>query len=457
MPTTNLFVLSDLHLADLCTVLEGFQTQQQAALEGLLHAALPGGSLGSSLPPHLIINGDCFDFLAVPPYPADGISTPLIGLEKLEKIAVAHEPFFSTLRDFLRQGGRVTFLPGNHDIELCFAEVRARAAHLIDPTNIYKEHLFFCPDQRYRPVPDVLIEHGNQYDFWNYASGLWDDDGIALRLDPEQITLPLGTQYTHQASLPISLHYPYFERFAPPLDIARQIALLCLFNPGLVVQTAQGVARMISSTYQPLKDLSPGHEQVPADLFAHAMTDFVAFQQEMLARLPDWQSSIEHHLYTPDELLQRQTGTFSALVTLRETLEQGSETALRAIFAPPGDSDDEDTARGMQHVLHTHPELRVAVAGHTHITRAEHSAHGQAYLNTGTWIQRLAPPVDVELTPTVLNWLRAPDLAASPLTSKTAFVFARISTTPGQPSCAHLYTWEGDRDGHYHESLPEKE
>src|SRR5690348_2191427 len=112
MPKISLLVLSDLHLADDLTVLEGFHASQQAALEGLLAAALPNGSLGLSSPPMLILNGDTFDFLAVPPYPADGYSTPAIALEKLEKIAAAHEPFFRALRHFLDQQGRVTFLPG---------------------------------------------------------------------------------------------------------------------------------------------------------------------------------------------------------------------------------------------------------------------------------------------------------------------------------------------------------
>ena len=143
MPTTSLLVLSDLHLADKRNALEGFHSQQQTAFAALLNAALPGGSLGIQSAPMLILNGDTFDFLAVPPYPTDGIATPRIGLEKLERIAAAHEPFFHTLRDFLDQGGSVTFLPGNHDIDLCFAEVRTRVAELIDPTRTRGEHLFF--------------------------------------------------------------------------------------------------------------------------------------------------------------------------------------------------------------------------------------------------------------------------------------------------------------------------
>src|SRR6267154_2748358 len=71
MSTSTLIVLSDLHLADDRNILEGFHDQEQAAFEGLLKAALPGGKLGQAASTTVIINGDCFDFLAVPPYFAD--------------------------------------------------------------------------------------------------------------------------------------------------------------------------------------------------------------------------------------------------------------------------------------------------------------------------------------------------------------------------------------------------
>lgn len=441
MPTTSLIVLSDLHLADNLNALEGFYPPQQAALEGLLHAALPGGSLGTTSSPMLILNGDTFDLLAVPPYPADGFSTPQIGLEKLEKIAAAHEPFLSALRNFLDQGGNLTFLAGNHDIELCFAEVRARLAQLIDPTGTRGAHLSFCLDQHYRPAPDVLIEHGNQYDFWNYASGIWDQDGRALTHEPQRIELPLGTQYMQRAALPVSLNYPYFDRFAPPIGIARQIALLSLLDPALVVQTAQGIASMMSNAYQPLQGLASGAEYIPERLFTHAMTDFAAFQQDMLARVPTWSTSdsLSEH--------EQQSATFFAL---HAGLAEGLDPALQVIFEPPTSSGDEDTTRGMQRVLREHPALRVAVAGHTHATLSARDAiHEQLYLNTATWTQRLAPPTADELTPAIMDWLRSPDLGHAPLTNKTAYVFAWISTQTDQPSSARLCVWEGGNAGSY--------
>src|SRR5258707_1861370 len=324
MSTTNLLVISALHLADNRNALEGFHLRQQMALEGLLQAALPGGSLEIPSELTLIINGDCFDFLAVEPYPRDGLSTPKISLEKLEQIAAAHEPFFSALRTFLDQGGRVIFLIGNHDIELCFAAVRARVAQLIDPTHTRRASLHFCLDQHFQPLPDVWIEHGNQYDLWNATSELWDEHGKALNPEPEQIQLPWGTQYMQRVSLPISLDYPYFERFDPALGMTGRIALLSLLNPALLVETARKVAGMMTNGHQPLRDLPPGDEHVPARLFAHAMSDFAAFLQDIQARVDTW-SAMESRLYSPIELMQRQAETLSTFFTLSMALEEGQD------------------------------------------------------------------------------------------------------------------------------------
>lgn len=443
MSTTSLLVISDLHLADGRNALEGFRSQQQEAFEGFLRAVLPGGSLQIPSPPTLIINGDCFDFLAVPPYPADGLTTPALGLEKLALIAAAHEPFFVALRAFLDQGGRLTFLIGNHDIELCFAEVRAEVARLLDPTRAYAERLHFCLDQTYQPAPDVSLEHGNQYDFWNANRATWDQNGKALTPEPEQIVLPLGTQYMHQASLPISLHYPYFERFDPPLGIPRQMALLSLLDPRLVREVARGIAGMMANGHRALQGLAPDDEDVSARLYSHAMSDFANFQQEMQDRVPTW-TAMEERLYPLNERSQKQAATLDTFFTLGAALEESPESALQAIFTNLNETGDEDTTRGMHQMLREHPEIRIAVAGHTHITRFDRAAaHGQIYLNTATWTRRLAPPRPEELTPEVVAWLRQPEMESSPLNSKTGYVFAWIETESGQPSSARLCEWQG--------------
>src|SRR5260370_8963552 len=121
-------IIRYLHLADGHAILDGFGARQQAALQGLASAAEAGGVWGDVDDVELIINGDCFDFLTIRPYLDDGITTPDIALEKWSKILAAHHAFFDTLRGFLRSPGRhITFITGNHDAELPFAEVRQAA------------------------------------------------------------------------------------------------------------------------------------------------------------------------------------------------------------------------------------------------------------------------------------------------------------------------------------------
>ena len=54
-------IISDLHLADGHSVLDGWGKLQQSALEGLLNAACSSGPLGQADEVELIINGDCFE------------------------------------------------------------------------------------------------------------------------------------------------------------------------------------------------------------------------------------------------------------------------------------------------------------------------------------------------------------------------------------------------------------
>jgi UDP-2,3-diacylglucosamine pyrophosphatase LpxH len=123
-------VIGDLHLADGHPILDGFGDRQQSSFEGLLSAvAATGNHEGPTYRDaedvELIINGDCFDYLAILPYKTDGVTDSSTVAEKLEKMIVAHGPFFTVLRRFVAQPGRhVTFISGNQDIELGFEELR---------------------------------------------------------------------------------------------------------------------------------------------------------------------------------------------------------------------------------------------------------------------------------------------------------------------------------------------
>jgi UDP-2,3-diacylglucosamine pyrophosphatase LpxH len=442
MPKIKL-VISDLHLADGHPVLDGFGDLQQSALEGLLNAASSNGSPSDAGDVEVIINGDCFDFLIMQPYEGHGATYPATALTKLEKVIAVHRPFFKALQRFISLPGRhVTFITGNHDVELGFQEVQARIRRVIWEGGDQEEGVDFCQARFYRPLPDIYIEHGNQHDFWNRICDLWDEQGQPVTLRPGTITLPLGTRYIQRAAYPINLQYPYFDHFEPSMNLTRQVALLCLLNPEIVVTTVHHVMEMLSYSRMPLASLSPGEERIPIKLFEQAMIDFGAFQEDMVGHNPEFIEPLGQETAQVDAMQE--------FAMMREAMSLPVIEAIKAICAPSVYRMAESTARGMQNVLYSDPALRYAIAGHTHMDRNDTISNGsQVYLNTGTWTTRYAPPGPDEISPEMIEWLRRPDWNEIPLRDMTRLVFALIRTEEGAPSSANLCAWEGGVNGSY--------
>ncbi|HEV2661462.1 MAG TPA: hypothetical protein VGU68_12720 [Ktedonobacteraceae bacterium] len=428
MSTTKI-VVSDLHLADGSPILDCFADSQQMAFEGLL--ATFGGEQG---PVELIINGDCFDFLVTRPYAFDGTVDQSTALVKIEKIIAAHSPFFTALRSFIEHPGcTVTFTTGNHDLELCFARVRTRVCAAItgqesDP------RVYFCPTRFYRPLPDVYIEHGNHYDFWNHAiAGLWDEQGQPLTREPERITLSMGSRYYQHSAYLISERYPYFDHFEPSMNTARQIALLSLLAPALLEETAQLTMQLLSYPRTALANLLPEEARLPVRLFEEAMVDFVAFQEDMVAQKRDWTAdsadSAERQI-SPNELQE--------FMQLRADLSLPLAEAVASLCTPAVYQMGEAVAQGMHTVLQRDPHLRYAIAGHTHMLYHD-TLGSQKYLNTASWTRRYAQPA--AMTPELLAWLRAPDWDAIPLRDVTRLVFVLLTADEHGPAHTSLCAW----------------
>ncbi len=441
MPKIKL-VISDLHLADGHPIFEGFSDSQQFAFEGLLNATSNTGSPVNAEDVELIINGDCFEFLFMQPHERHGTTNPGTSLIKLEKVIAVHRPFFKTLQRFISQPGRhITFITGNHDVEIAFKEVQARIFQAICDRQDLKHRVDFCHTHFYRPLPDVYIEHGNQHDFWNRICNLWDEQGQPLTLRPVTITLPLGTQYIQHAAFPINVKYPYFDHFDPSMNLTPQVALLCLLDPKIVVATVHHVMEMLSYPRKPLASLSPGEECIPIKLFEHAMIDFAAFQEDVVAHNPK---------FTEPSGQTAQVDAMREFATIRETLSLPVVEAIKTICAPATYRMAESTARGMQNVLESDPTLRYAIAGHTHTNRIDSINKGsQVYLNTGTWTVRYALPEPDEITTELIEWLRSPDWSEIPLRDVTQLVFAFIRIEEGTPSSANICVWDGGVNGTY--------
>ncbi|GAC1680894.1 MAG: hypothetical protein PVS3B3_00170 [Ktedonobacteraceae bacterium] len=452
--STIQLIISDLHLADGTSILDCFGDRQQAAFEGLLAAP---SSLDSPLSQaehvELIINGDCFDFLVTTPYNSNKTTNAATAVHKIDRIIAAHRPFFSVLHRFIAHPGRrVTFITGNHDFELCFAEVRQRitAAIIENDQTSEDERVYFCPTRFYRPVPAIYIEHGNNYDFWNHAIlGIWDERGQPLDRHPETLNLSVGSRYFQSASHVISTQHAYFDHFDPSINSTRQIALLCLLNPELLIQVAQDTMHMLSYPRQSLANLSLVDRRNPVQLFEEVMQDFVAFQTDMAKQKQDWTPIASYA-----ETTSISQEDITAFVTTRETLSLPITEAVAFLCTPAPSSMGEGVATGMQHVLENDPSLRYAVAGHTHQVRFNQASDGtsqpQVYFNTGSWTTHLALPRPEEVTPALVAWLRAPDWNAVPLRNITQFPFVLVTSATDALPTVQLCAWEGGTHGNYH-------
>ena len=450
--STIQLIVSDLHLADGTSILDCFGDRQQAAFEGLLVAASSRDTSLSQSNVELIINGDCFDFLVTTPYNSNKTTDARTAVQKIDRIIAAHRPFFSTLHRFIAYPGRhITFITGNHDLELCFAEVRKRITRAITENEQANEdtRIYFCPTRFYRPVPNLYIEHGNNYDFWNHAiQGIWDEQGQPLDLNSETLMRSVGSRYFQSASYLISTHYAYFDHFDPPVNSTRQIALLCLLNPELVIDVAQDTMQLLSYSRQPLANLSLLDRRNPVRLFEEAMQDFAAFQTDMVTQKQDWMpgaADTEAASISQDDII--------AFITAREALTLPLPDAIATLCTPTPYAMGEGVAAGMHSILENDPSLRYAIAGHTHQMRVDHisneATQEQVYFNTGSWTTHLALPELEEVTPELVVWLRNPDWNAIPLRDITQFLFVLVTSGDDVPATVQLCIWEGGTDGSY--------
>ncbi len=242
------------------------------------------------------------------------------------------------------------------------------------------------------------------------------------------------------------------------MSIVRQTALLCLLNPAVIVEAVQHIMDVVDAGApgQPPKGvlhLAPGEERSPVTLFEQAIKALMAFQREAVARSPRWQEPLGKK-----GALQAQVRALMEVTMLRKTLSKVSKnkgvTKAIATICTPASAMGDSVAAGMHTVLNSDPSLQYALAGHTHTTRMDPIKGGRAeqqvYLNTGSWLSRLALPAPGEVTPELVAWLREPDRGHIALREvPLQCVFALVNATTEEPSSASLCIWEGGSSGQY--------
>lgn len=124
----------------------------------------------------LVLNGDIFDFDSVTSFPETahynvswlemrrGLDPEKEkSLYKIDVILRDHPELVRELGQFIKEGNRVIFVVGNHDLELNWIEVQKRILDAFELNEQDRRHVRFT-EWFYISNKDTLVEHGHQYD-----------------------------------------------------------------------------------------------------------------------------------------------------------------------------------------------------------------------------------------------------------------------------------------------------
>ncbi len=196
----ELLILSDLHLGRDCKDITGFaQPRPDQEFDQAFVDLLDVYTSGRETDWRLILGGDFIDFLEVVVVPGtEGILDMKLTFDvtdeekefglgteaeriiiKLDRTFEFHKAFLRRLGEFVRQGGELVIVRGNHDVEfywrkvqkffrrrladLAFAGQHFEVDELLELRNAFQERVQFVPWMYIEPGR-LYFEHGNQYD-----------------------------------------------------------------------------------------------------------------------------------------------------------------------------------------------------------------------------------------------------------------------------------------------------
>lgn len=220
----RLIVVSDLHIG--AGPLHDFEEQSEQAFVSALSAWA-----AEDVQTELVLNGDFLEFVQTEPWQkpelrgqsANGIPlcfTSEQSCAKLYNILRRHGAVMTALSRFLALGHAITIIPGNHDADFFWPEVRATLAEALNAT----AGLRFVLEQSYRsPAASWLwIEHGHQHDPCNcfYVDGrpLWSEASPPILTDAagvERLYECIGTRFLSEFLNHIDHRYPFVDNVKP--------------------------------------------------------------------------------------------------------------------------------------------------------------------------------------------------------------------------------------------------
>jgi len=415
--TGRLWVLSDLHLApagDQCVF------RAHAALTSFIDHL---STLPMADPPQwLVLNGDVFDYLQIPGY--EELSLPLAPRRTGQILdALDAEPgprnVLRALRRFTARGHRLSCLPGNHDAELNLAPVQEVLSARLGSTTALPP---WAGEWRLQVAGRAVVgRYGHHDDAFNAISaqrmlGAQAAGDASVALPPgSRLVLQVLNPFRRAKAADGTPRFPFIDSL--PAEQGVLLAVM-LMDPKLVARRlpqALGIgaaallrkALMRSGLRRPQLS-GQGAVQTPAvetQSGLGALNGWLADAAGHLA--PTAASAIEYELdaYFAGAAMGRRDPASGMLAKpggvrglLLEALSRCLEES-RASFC-----SNEADALALE-AMADWGQGQIAFAGHTHAARNLRARQGAGhYINTGTWIDQVLPPVGLQAAE-VSDWL----------------------------------------------------
>ena len=383
-------IVSDLHLSagheERGNPLEDFGSDREfAALLGEI--ATESDRDGSEV--ELIVNGDAFEMLQVPHvdrfdpekvYRPDQYhsSSEFDSARKMALIIDGHQPFFEALGRFIKASPprrSVTFIKGNHDINLHWTAVQDHIRRAIGATGGRAGLLAF--EERCVSREGIYVEHGNQYA--EVLDRVKDMEQPHDHDKPGQLDIPVGSWFVMDV-------FNQVERDKYWIDGVKPITALVWYALAYDFGFA---ARAISVLLRAMPGiLRDGLLTEPAPGQAGALSDLVLSLED-----PDRMDELATRYESDDAYRAQFNAEVIGLLAPTPELRGAKVAALTAVADPL--VLGEQIQKRVHSSLYDMAKLRaleegasLVTFGHTHDASVEPLPDGGVYINSGTWTWR---------------------------------------------------------------------
>ncbi|MGD2205795.1 MAG: hypothetical protein PVH17_03355 [Anaerolineae bacterium] len=339
----------------------------------------------------LIVNGDAFEMLQVPHVdtfdperayePGEyHSSSENDSARKMALIIDGHRLFFAALRRFIQVGSprrSVTFIKGNHDINLHWDAVQDRIRQAVNARDERASLLTF--EERRISREGIYVEHGNQYA--EVVDRVDDMEEPHDHDKPGQLALPFGSWFVMDI-------FNEVERDRYWVDGVKPITALVLYALAYDFSFA---ARAIATMLRRLPGI------IKEGLFEEPGPSESARRADLLRKLEDPEQVEEMAAsYSTDESFRTQFNADVVNMLAPPPQLPGADVHPAALASVP---DPVKMAEQIQERVHSSlyemAHLRaleegasLVSFGHTHEPGGEELPNGATYVNSGTWTWR---------------------------------------------------------------------